>query len=198
MAVWIRFIEWLSLRKRTPDLVRLREIVSPSPRIRLLDVGGGAGGVTERVASGCGAIVVLEPDPRKVTLGRKLRPSIRFEPGRGETIPFADDSFDRVISVVAFHHVEDQPGVLREMHRVLRPSGKIAILELPPGRAPGHFGRWMAARHHGGDMTFLEPEQLTAQLESAGFHEARWESGIQGYLATATKPDRHLGSPKPE
>lgn len=180
----IRIVEWLSVRKRLPDLANLREIVSPSPAVRLLDVGGGTGAVTERYASGCGEITILEPDPRKVAVGRRHRPAIRFEEGRGEAIPFRDGTFDRVVAVVAFHHMEDQTKVLEEMHRVLRPDGRLAILELPPGKAPGRIGRWIGRLRHGGSMAFLEPGELRAKLETAGFGQINLESGVGCYLAT--------------
>jgi len=187
-SVSTRLVEWLSVRKRMPDLARLRDVVSPSPGIRLLDVGGGAGAATEQFAAGCGVIVVLEPDARKVSLGRTRRTSMRFEHGRGEAMPFGNASFDWVVAVVAFHHMEDQRRVLREMYRVLRPGGRVAFLELSPSKAPGWFGRWIGGRLHGAEMTFLGADELKALLESAGFQQATWESGVRCYLTTATKP----------
>jgi ubiquinone/menaquinone biosynthesis C-methylase UbiE len=185
----IRILEWLSVRKRLPDLAKLREIVSPSPAVRLLDLGGGAGAATERYASGCGEITILEPDPRKVALGRRQRPGIRFEEGRGEAIPFRDGAFDRVVAVVAFHHMEDQTKVLEEMHRVLRPDGRLAILELPSGNAPGRIGRWIGGFRHGSPMAFWEPGELQAKLEATGFGQIKLESGVRCYLISAT-PNR--------
>ena len=144
----IRVAEWLSVRKRADDLETLRSLLAPLDGVRLLDVGGGAGAATERFAAGCGEVVVLEPDRRKVALGRRRRPSMRFEMGHAERIPFPDGAFDRVVSVVAFHHMEDQDQALDEMRRVLRPSGRIVLLELPPSRAPGRIMRWLAGFGH--------------------------------------------------
>lgn len=176
----------MSVRKRTLDLARLRHLVSPSPSVRLLDVGGGTGAATERYAFGCGEITILEPDPRKVALGRRRRPSIRFEQGRGEAIPSPDGSFDRVVAVVAFHHMEDQTKALQEMRRVLKPDGRLVILELPPAAAPGRFGRWIAGMCHGGPTAFLEPGELQTRLEAAGFRQITQEFGVRCYLTTAT------------
>src|SRR2546427_12255262 len=108
MSLGVRIQEFLSVRKRASELGMLRDLVAPSAGLRLLDVGGGAGAATERFAAGFREIVVLEPDPRKGALGRKLRPAIRFEPGRAEALPFPDRSFGRVMAGVAFHHTEDQ------------------------------------------------------------------------------------------
>jgi len=123
-----------------------------------------------------------------VSLGQRRRPSMRFEQGRGEAMPFGNGSFDWVVAVVAFHHMEDQRRVLREMFRVLRPGGRVAFLELPPSKAPGWFGRWIGGLRHGAEMTFLGADELSKHIESAGFQQATWEAGVRCYLTTATKP----------
>src|SRR2546428_10940684 len=105
MSLSIRIQEFLSVRRRAADLRMLKDLVVPSRDVRLLDVGGGAGAATERFAAGCREIVVLEPDPRKVALGRRLRPAIRFDEGRAPTLPLPDPSFYRVVAVTAFHHL---------------------------------------------------------------------------------------------
>jgi len=79
------------------------------------------------------SVRVLEPDGNKVASGRRRRPTIRFEQGHAERLPFPDAAFDRVTAVVAFHHVEEQDQAIEEIRRVLRPSGKLVLLELPPG-----------------------------------------------------------------
>src|SRR2546427_13017493 len=107
MSLGVRIQEFLSVRKRASELGMLRDLVAPSAGLRLLDVGGGAGAAAERFAAGFREIVVLEPDPRKVALGRKLRPAIRFEPGRAEGLPFPDRSFDRGIAGASFPTIGD-------------------------------------------------------------------------------------------
>jgi len=187
MSLGVRIQEFLSVRKRASELGMLRDLVAPSAGLRLLDVGGGAGAATERFAAGSREIVVLEPDPRKVALGRKLRPAIRFEPGRAEALPFPDRSFDRVIAVVAFHHMEDQDRALVEMRRVLRDSGRIVLLELPPARAPGRIARWIGGFRHAGPMAFLEPDAIKAKLEAHGFRDVVHQPGIHGYFVSGTR-----------
>lgn len=187
VPAFLRLFEWLSVRKRGADLATLRARVSPSPAVRLLDVGGGAGAATERYASGCGEVVVLEPDPRKVALGRRLRGSIRFMEGRGEAMPFPDETFDWVVSIVALHHMHDPEAALREMRRVLRPSGRLAVMELPPDRSPGLLGRWLAAGKHGGRLEFLGPEAWQSKVEAAGFRDAAWETGVAAFFVTGAR-----------
>src|SRR2546430_17435197 len=97
----IRIAESLSVRKRSKDLQILRGLLALSSTLRLLDVGGGAGTATERFSVGCREVTVLEPNRKKIAVGRKRRPALQFREGRGESIPFPDDYFDRVVAVCA-------------------------------------------------------------------------------------------------
>src|SRR5207244_10055683 len=103
MAFLLRWMERASVRKRAADLAEMRALLAPVSGVRLLDVGGGAGAATEQFATGCAEVVVLEPNRKKVGQGRKCRPTIRFEKGRAEEIPFPAATFDGVTAVVAFH-----------------------------------------------------------------------------------------------
>jgi demethylmenaquinone methyltransferase/2-methoxy-6-polyprenyl-1,4-benzoquinol methylase len=53
-----------------------------------------------------------------------------------EALPFADATFDRILLVEAFHHVNDQRIALRELLRVLKPSGRPVIEEQDVRRLP--------------------------------------------------------------
>jgi len=187
MSVLSRALERGSVKKRAADLSQLHELIAPVSGARLLDVGGGTGAATERFAIGCAEMVVLEPDRRKVAEGRRLRPAIRFVEGHAEGIPFPAGTFDRVTSVVAFHHMGNQDRALEEMRHVLRDSGRIVLFELPPSRAPGPLFRWIAGYRHAGHMAFHGPDALTAKLRSAGFTDVSTRPGDTGYFVIATK-----------
>src|SRR5437867_4043632 len=117
----------------------------------------------------------------------RLRPSIRFEEGHAEEIPFPERIFDRVTLVVAFHHVENQDRALEEMRRVLRDAGRIVLFELPPSRAPGPLYRWIAGYRHAGHMAFHGPDELTAKLRAGGFTDVSSFPGDTGYFVVATR-----------
>lgn len=187
MSLLSRMIERSSVRKRAVDLAQLRELIAPVSGVHLLDVGGGSGAATERFATGCAEVVVLEPDGTKVAEGRRLRPAIRFLEGRAEEIPLPDATFDRVTSVVAFHHMGNQESAVGEMRRVLRDSGRIVLFELPPSRAPGPLYRWIAGYRHAGHMAFHDPEELMGRMRAAGFTAVSSRAGVTGYFVTATK-----------
>ncbi len=113
--------------------------------------------------------------------------SIRFQEGHAESIPFPDDSFDRVTAVVSFHHMADQKQALAEIRRVLKGSGRLVLFELPPSRAPGPLMQWIAGYRHGGYMAFHGPDDLLEQVRAAGFRDAATRRGVSGYFVVGTK-----------
>ena len=187
MPIIVGFGEALSVRARARDLETMRTLLVPSEGLRLLDLGGGSGAAAERFSTGFRDVVVLEPNRRKVAQGRRRRPSIRFQEGHAESIPFPDDSFDRVTAVVSFHHMADQKQALAEIRRVLKGSGRLVLFELPPSRAPGPIMQWIAGYRHGGHMAFHGPDDLLEQVRAAGFRDAATRRGVSGYFVVGTK-----------
>jgi SAM-dependent methyltransferase len=73
--------------------------------------------------------------------------SVRFVCGEGERLPFEDGSFDGVLLNEVLEHVRDDAATLREVHRVLRPGGALALFS--PNRwfpLEGHGARWSSTR----------------------------------------------------
>ncbi len=97
---------------------------------RVLDVGCGTGALTlaaaERVGGG-GHAVGLNPNPEMLAVARRKPTAIEWRDGRAEALPFAAASFDAVVSQFAMTFFDDPVGALREMQRVLRPGGRIAV-----------------------------------------------------------------------
>ncbi|HYS73023.1 MAG TPA: methyltransferase domain-containing protein [Thermoplasmata archaeon] len=186
MALGIRTVEWWSVRKRLADLAVLREIVTPGPGMRLLDLGGGAGAATERFATGCAEIVILEPNAKKVAFGRRRRPAIHFFEGRAHAIPYPDGTFDRVTAVVSFHHMEDPERVLTEVHRVLRAGGRFVLVEFPPSEAPGTLFHWFTARR-GEHLSFSNPDELAQKVEAHGLRDVSIRRGNNGFFVVGTR-----------
>jgi ubiquinone/menaquinone biosynthesis C-methylase UbiE len=97
---------------------------------RVLDVacGTGALAVTAAQLVGCtGSVVGLDPNNDMLTVARRKPHRIQWREGRAESLPFPDGSFDAVVSQFGFMFFEDQRTALREMMRVLRPGGRMAV-----------------------------------------------------------------------
>ncbi len=98
----------------------------------VLDVGSGTG-VVAHLAQGIvqdkGLVVAL--DPSAGMLGEaKTRGVSNIAQGLGERLPFPDDTFDRVTMGFALRHVADLHALFSEYRRVLKPGGKILLLEI--------------------------------------------------------------------
>jgi len=113
------------------------------PGQRVLDVACGTGVLSlaaqERVGA-AGAVAGLDVNAQMLTVARHKRSDIEWHEGRAEALPFADQAFDRVVSQFGMMFFDDAAGALREMWRVLRRGGRIAVavcdaLERSPGYA---------------------------------------------------------------
>lgn len=99
---------------------------------RLLDVGGGTGALAQRLHAASGAeVTVLDPTPQMLRYVPDDGPVAKVL-GVAEEMPFADDAFDALLVTDAFHHFRDQPRAVNEFARVVRPGGRVLIMELDP------------------------------------------------------------------
>jgi ubiquinone/menaquinone biosynthesis C-methylase UbiE len=113
------------------------------PGQRVLDVACGTGVLAcvaaERVGRG-GSVVGLDANPQMLAVARRKPAPVEWIDGRAESLPFADASFDAVVSQFGLMFFDDRVAALREMVRVLRPGGRLAVavcdaVEHSPGYA---------------------------------------------------------------
>lgn len=110
---------------------------------RVLDVACGTGALTRAAADRAGAaghVTGLDPNEAMLEVARRKDTRIEWQTGVAESLPFADECFDRVVSQFGLMFFEDKPAALREIARVLRPGGRLAIavcdaLDHSPGYA---------------------------------------------------------------
>jgi ubiquinone/menaquinone biosynthesis C-methylase UbiE len=99
---------------------------------RVLDVGCGSGPLVAALRERGGAVTGLDSSPAMVDLARRrLGADAELHVAdRGERLPFDDASFDVVTASLVLHYLEDWDAPLRELHRVLRPGGRL-VLSVP-------------------------------------------------------------------
>ncbi|MCP1167680.1 class I SAM-dependent methyltransferase [Limimaricola litoreus] len=97
---------------------------------RVLDVACGTGALTLAVSGivgSSGQVNGLDANPDMLVVARHKSKEIEWREGMAEALPFADNSFDAVVSQFGFMFFENKPKALVEMMRVLKPSGRLAV-----------------------------------------------------------------------
>ncbi|HET6278495.1 MAG TPA: methyltransferase domain-containing protein [Candidatus Polarisedimenticolia bacterium] len=110
---------------------------------RVLDVACGTGALTRAVkerAGPCGVVIGLDANRAMLEVAGRKAPEITWREGTAEALPFDGASFDAVVSQFGLMFFADRPGAVREMARVLRPGGRLAVavwdsLDRSPGYA---------------------------------------------------------------
>ena len=165
--------------------------------MRVLDVATGTGLVlraAHAITGSSGLAVGLDPSGGMLRECRKNCPAQLLQ-GRGEQLPFADASFDMVSMGYALRHVPDLRALFSEYNRVLKPGGRVLVLEIT--QPPSAIGRWLnkiylktvvpgvtrigtRAKAAGRMMeyfwdtieTCVSPEVILGALKDAGFPDA--------------------------
>ena len=121
----------------------ISELVGIARGQRVLDVACGTGvlalAAAER-AGGDGRVTGLDPNDDMLAVARRKSARVEWTSGRAESLPFADAAFDCVVSQFGLMFFADRVAALREMARVLRPGGRLAVavcdaLDHSPGYA---------------------------------------------------------------
>ena len=189
--------------------------LNPQPGETLIDVAGGTGDLARRflrqarekrgrrgglparaVICDINAEMVLAGVDARKDAGLDLERTV----GNAECLPFADNSADAVTIAFGIRNVTDRDAALREFHRVLKPGGRLAVLEFstpsePLIRAVHDAYSFGIIPRLGGLVTgdrdsyqylvesiqrFPRPEQFAAMMEDAGFARVGWDAYTMG------------------
>ena len=96
----------------------------------VLDIACGTGvlarGASARVGPS-GHVVGLDPGHGMLAVAAELAPTVEWRAGVAEALPFEDDSFDAAVSQFGMMFFTDRVGAIREMLRVAKPGGRVAV-----------------------------------------------------------------------
>jgi demethylmenaquinone methyltransferase/2-methoxy-6-polyprenyl-1,4-benzoquinol methylase len=127
----------------------LIDAIDPRPGQRILDVATGTGLVARRLARR-GAIVVGLDQSEDMLAGARARVAkhpdladrITFLRGEAEHLPFADGEFDALAFTYLLRYVDDPAATMRELARVVKPGGRIGMVEFGVPSAPALRALW--------------------------------------------------------
>jgi demethylmenaquinone methyltransferase/2-methoxy-6-polyprenyl-1,4-benzoquinol methylase len=178
----------------------IREAVRPGDRVLDACCGTGDLAVAAR-AAGAGDVVGLDFSERMLERARRKAPEIAFIRGDVLALPFDDATFDSAVVGFGVRNVEDLAGALKELRRVLRPGGRLGILEIttPRGVLAPFYRLWfdrvvplLGRVLPGGEAyTYLPasvrrfpgPESLADLLAECGFGNVRFKRFAGGIVA---------------
>lgn len=168
-----------------------------TPRVRIADLGAGDGTLSRLLARGAQSVHCVDNSRRMVQVGRALARKERLDNvtyvlGDIEKVPLPDGSVDLALLSQALHHAENPRQALAEAHRILRPGGRLLVLDLKAHRFEKaremYADRWLG----------FQENELCDWIEEAGFREASVrvvareprEPHFETLLATGVKAGR--------
>ncbi|HXF98967.1 MAG TPA: class I SAM-dependent methyltransferase [Gaiellaceae bacterium] len=179
-----------------------REAVWPGDRV--LDACCGTGDLALEAERRGGRVVGLDLSQRMLERAKRKSGTIEWVQGDVLALPFADASFDAVTVGFGVRNLADLDAGLRELRRVLRPGGRLAVLEItrPRGLLRPFFRLWFDALVPlagrllpGGEAyaylpasvrRFPGPDDLSRLLERAGLRDVRYRLLGGGIVALHT------------
>jgi ubiquinone/menaquinone biosynthesis C-methylase UbiE len=171
--------------------------VGVGPGDRVLDVGTGPGYLAltaSKLVGPDGSAVGIDASPEMIDRARELAArrgsAAEYLVTSADSLPFGDDSFDVAVSRLVFHHLPSDVKLqaLNEMGRVLRPGGRLLIVDMASATAQG-------AHHLVAHILGTHPDTATdlpALIYGAGFEQLTTGKLMHGMLAgvAGVNPER--------
>ncbi len=179
---------------------------------RALDVAGGTGDLTAGMAKQVGSdgeVVMADINAAMLEQGRRrlidrgIAGNVRFVQANAEDLPFDDNSFDCITIAFGLRNVTHQDRALASMYRVLKPGGRLLILEFSKPVMPGldkaydfysfnilpKMGRFIAKDEESyrylAESIRMHPDQETLRqmMQDAGFERCTYHNMTGGIVA---------------
>jgi demethylmenaquinone methyltransferase/2-methoxy-6-polyprenyl-1,4-benzoquinol methylase len=183
-------------RERATDLARV------GPGTRALDVATGTGDLAIALARRGGDVIGSDFSEGMLERARAKSPEVRWEQANALALPYADDAFDAATVGFGARNFSDLDRGLCEMVRVVRPGGRVVVLEITTPTKPPlstFFSLWfdrivpLLGRLTGEDQAytylpssvkrFPGPQALGALMHDSGLRDVRWILTAGGIIA---------------
>ena len=143
--------------------------------MKVLDVGVGTGLVAAQACrlTGDPALVTgVDPSPGMMAASKLPKTMLMVE-GRAESLPFPDNHFDFLSMGYALRHISDLSVAFAEFERVLKPGGRLCMLEITQARSG--FGRWLLKTYMRGVIPLLT-RFVSKQKDTASLWRYYWDT----------------------
>jgi arsenite methyltransferase len=177
---------------RTRDVIRRRRLIRTAlgagPGERILDAGCGPGFYSSELhdeVGSDGSVVGVDSSPQMLAVAARRnegRARVELREGSVESLPVKDEEFDGAICVQVLEYIEDATAALAELHRALRPGGRVVVWDVD----------WATVSWHSGDPARMErvlrawddhlahpslPRTLATRMRQVGFADI----GVEGH-----------------
>jgi demethylmenaquinone methyltransferase/2-methoxy-6-polyprenyl-1,4-benzoquinol methylase len=160
--------------------------LAPVKDMELLDLGGGTGMNAETLSRAGAKVTVADASQTMLRRAAAKKMSVQILHAKAEALPLPDEAFDIVLISDAWHHFRDQDGVLREVARVLRPAGRLYIIDFDAGRRGtkilAFFERLLAE-----PSAFPKPGELVEKLRQADIEGACCDLNFDQFIYSGSK-----------
>ncbi|WDU65284.1 class I SAM-dependent methyltransferase [Pseudomonas poae] len=164
----------------------LSDVLGVDAHSSVVDLGAGTGKFTRLLSTLAPTLIAVEPVQAMGAQLSKLLPEVRLVNGTAEAIPLDTASADALVCAQAFHWFST-PAALREIHRVLKPEGRLGLVWNVRDESVG----WVAAI-----TEIITPYEG----DTPRFHTGRWREAFTGEYFSAPEmtcfPYQHVGSPQ--
>jgi arsenite methyltransferase len=189
---------------RSRDVLRRRRLVYEAlgalPGERVLDVGCGPGFYVSELLDQVeleGSVVGVDASPQMLAVAAHRcdgRPNVSFHQADATSLPVEDGGFDRAICVQVLEYVQDVETALGELHRALRPGGRVVVWDVD----------WTTVSWHSRDQARMEralrawdehladpalPQTLAPRMRAAGFEDVAMEG--HAFATAQFSPDAY-------
>lgn len=178
------------------SLARLVELLQPQPEWHVLDVATAAGHTAFVVAPHVASVIATDITPEMIPVAQEVAAAraivnVEFRTADAEDLPFADETFDLVTCRIAPHHFPHVDRFVAETWRVLRPGGRLAVVDnvvpggdsaTPAGRRLQEAGNYVNAfeqRRDPSHVRCLSVDEWHTCLTAAGFAVQHSETALK-------------------
>jgi ubiquinone/menaquinone biosynthesis C-methylase UbiE len=173
------------LRRDFVDSIALEPVGYNLRRLRILDVGCGPGHVSRALAHRGFDVTGVDRSPRLLKIASKLASRrdthLRLLRAPSHDLPFPYSSFDCSIATGVIYWVEHPESTLREMVRVTRPGGTIALLDPHSSMSVSNMHRYAAESR----LNSRDTRKLIAWATAASFNQRFKETELRNLLTRA-------------